>query len=161
MLKFLTMAVLTQGMFIDNLLNYLSNHKVITFVVIAILFDTIAGILVAIKQRKTNSTIGIDGMIRKIAMIIGLAVLIVVDFLLNLNFVGWLPKELLSVFSTVGMDYVGISDLFGLLFIAFELLSIIKNWTLLGLPMFKGVTDWVSNFLELFTDELPTTNKNQ
>ena len=38
------------------------------------------------------------------------------------------------------------SDLFGLLFACFEMLSIIKNWTLLGLPMFKGVNEWCLNF---------------
>ena len=51
--------------------------------------------------------------------------------------------------------------MFALLFIVFELLSILKNWALIGLPMFKGVNEKVTGFLETFTDEMPSTNKNE
>ena len=51
--------------------------------------------------------------------------------------------------------------MFALLFIVFELLSILKNWALIGLPMFKGVNEKVTRFLETFTDEMPSINKNE
>lgn len=53
------------------------------------------------------------------------------------------------------MDNIGISDVFSVLFVVFELLSILKNWALMGLPMFKGVNEWIEKFLETFTEELP------
>lgn len=144
----------------EKLLFYMYSHKMIVFVIIAILFDLFVGVMLAFKNKRTNSSIGIDGMIRKVSMIGCLGFLIVVDWLLRLNLIGWLPTQLLELFSNIGIKNVGASDIFGLLFIVFECLSIIKNWTLLGLPMFKSVNAWIKNFLETFTDEMPTTDKN-
>lgn len=145
---------------LQTLVSYLAQHKVITLVILAILFDLFIGLLLACKSKKVNSTIGIDGMIRKVGMLGSIVFLVFVDFLLGFNLIGWLPESILAMFKAIGMQVIGISDLFGLLFAAFEVLSIIKNWTLLGLPMFKGVNDWCVNFLETFTDEMPTTHKN-
>ena len=144
---------------IQRLVLYLSQHKVITLVVLTILFDVFIGILLACKLKKVNSTIGIDGMVRKVGMLGSIVFLTFVDFLLGFNLIGWLPDSILSMFKMVGMQEIGVSDLFGLLFAIFEILSIIKNWILLGLPMFKGVNEWCTNFLETFTDEMPTTHK--
>ena len=145
---------------LEMMVTYLTQHKVITLVILAIIFDLFVGLLLACRTKKVNSTIGIDGMIRKIGMLGCIVFLVFVDFLLKLNLIGWLPNSILAMFEPIGMTVIGISDLFGLLFAAFEALSIIKNWTLLGLPMFKGVNDWIQNFLETFTDEMPTTHKN-
>ena len=146
---------------LEMMVGYLAQHKVITLVILAIIFDLFVGLLLACRTKKVNSTIGIDGMIRKVGMLGCIVFLVFVDFLLKLNLIGWLPDSILSMFEPIGMTAIGMSDLFGLLFAAFEMLSIVKNWTLLGLPMFKGVNEWCTNFLETFTDELPTTNKNQ
>lgn len=146
---------------LEMMVAYLGQHKVITLVIFAIVFDLFVGLLLACKMKKVNSTIGIDGMIRKVGMLGCIVFLVFVDFLLGVNIIGLLPDNILSMFKVIGMSAIGISDLFGLLFAAFEALSIIKNWTLLGLPMFKGVNDWIQNFLETFTDEMPTTHKNQ
>ena len=146
-------------MLLQTLALYLAQHKVITFVVLTILFDVFIGILLACKLKKVNSTIGIDGMIRKVGMLGSILFLTFVDFLLGFNLIGWLPEAILSMFKMIGMQEIGGSDLFGLLFATFEILSIIKNWILLGLPMFKGVNEWCTNFLEAFTDEMPTTHK--
>lgn len=146
--------------FLEMMVAYLAQHKVITLVILAIIFDLFIGLLLACRTKKVNSTIGIDGMIRKVGMLGCIVFLVFVDFLLKLNLIGWLPDSILAMFEAIGMSVIGMSDLFGLLFAAFEVLSIIKNWTLLGLPMFKGVNEWCTNFLETFTDEMPTTHKN-
>ena len=145
---------------LEMMVAYLGQHKVITLVILAIIFDLFIGLLLACKTKKVNSTIGIDGMIRKVGILGSIVFLVFVDFLLELNLIGWLPNSILSMFEAIGMSIIGISDLFGLLFAAFEVLSIVKNWTLLGLPMFKGVNEWCINFLETFSDEMPTTHKN-
>lgn len=144
----------------EILLNYLQNHKMLSIVAMIILLDTILGSILSVKEKKTNSSIGIDGMTRKVSMIACLMFLVAFDFLIKLDLIGWLPSQILNIFKTFGISTVGISDLFALLFIAFELLSVLKNWMLLGLPMFKGVNEKVTGFLETFTDEMPTTNKN-
>ena len=146
---------------LETMVTYLTQHKVITLVIFAIIFDLFIGLLLSCKNKKTNSTIGIDGMIRKVGILGSIVFLVFVDFLLKINFIALLPDSILSMFEAIGMSVIGISDVFGLLFAVFETLSILKNWTLLGLPMFKGVNDWIQNFLETFTDEMPTTHKNQ
>lgn len=145
----------------EMLLNHLQDHKMIVFVAVVITFDLFVGVLRAIKERKPNSTIGIDGAIRKVGMIGCLCFLLALDFMMKINIVGWLPQQMLDIIGVIGLDVVGLSDMFGLMFIIFEMLSIVKNWALLGLPMFKGINAWILNFLETFTDELPTTNKNK
>ena len=140
----------------EKLVMYVTQHKVITLVVLAILFDLFIGILLACKTKKVNSAIGIDGMIRKVGMLGSIVFLVFVDYLLGFNLVGWVPTTILEV---IRLKEIGISDLFGLLFACFEMLSIIKNWTLLGLPMFKGVNEWCENFLENFTNEFTSHKK--
>ena len=141
--------------------SHLQTHVLLVLVLIAIVFDLFLGVMRAFKERKPNSTIGIDGMIRKTSMIVCLLFLIVLDFLISFNLIGWLPEAFLSIFKMLNIEVIGISDVFALLFILFELLSILKNWALIGLPMFKGINDWITNFLETFTDEMPSTNKNK
>lgn len=145
---------------LEMMVAYLGQHKVITLVIFAIIFDLFIGVLLACKNKKTNSTIGIDGMIRKVGILGSIVFLVFVDFLLKINFIAFLPDRILDIFKAIGMSAIGISDLFGMLFAVFEAMSILKNWTLLGLPMFKGVNEWIQNFLETFTDEMPTTHKN-
>lgn len=143
------------------LISYLQSHQIIVVMAVVIIFDLFMGVLRSVKEKKTNSSIGIDGMLRKVGMIGCLSFLVLLDFFMRINIIGWLPEQVLNIFKTFGIENVGVSDVFALLFIVFELLSVIKNWTLLGLPMFKGVNEWIINFLETFTDEMPTTNKNK
>lgn len=145
----------------EMLFSYLQNHKMLVLVAMVILFDTVLGSILSFKEKKTNSSIGIDGMTRKVSMIACLLFLVIFDFLIHLDLIGWLPSQILDIFNAIGISSIGISDVFALLFIVFELLSVLKNWMLLGLPMFKGVNEKVTGFLETFTDEMPTTNKNK
>lgn len=139
----------------DVLLNYLHQHTTIIIVAVAIIFDTLLGFFLSVKDKKTYSSIGIDGMIRKASMLACIVFLVCLDYILHINMIGWLPEQILQIFKIVHMDNIGISDVFSVLFVVFELLSILKNWALMGLPMFKGVNEWIEKFLETFTEELP------
>lgn len=139
----------------DVLLNYLHQHTTIIIVAVAIIFDTLLGFFLSVKDKKTYSSIGIDGMIRKASMLACIVFLVCLDFILHINLMGWLPEQILQIFKIIHMDNIGISDVFSVLFVVFELLSILKNWALMGLPMFKGVNEWIEKFLETFTEELP------
>ena len=46
-------------------LETLIQNNVFRIIIVMIIFDTVFGILRAIKERKINSCVGIDGMIRK------------------------------------------------------------------------------------------------
>lgn len=123
---------------------------------IVVVFDTIFGILRAIKERKINSCIGIDGMIRKAGMILSSLFLFIIDQVINLNLLGFVPADILSL---VNIDSVGIGDLFGILFIIFEFLSILKNMYRCKIPVPKKLNDFLKKLLTEFTEEVKEGEK--
>jgi len=133
-----------------NILNYY-NKKSFKVLAVALILDCIFGILRAIKQRKLNSTIGIEGIIRKCAMIFSVIGIEIVDLILDINFIGFLPE---SVLEFLNLSSIGLADLFGILFIIFEFLSILKNMYLCGLPIPKNFKSWLEKVLKEFTKEI-------
>lgn len=126
------------------------HDKLIQLVIIAVIIDTFFGALRAIKYHKFNSGFGIDGAIRKCAMIISILMLALVDYITGFNMICFLPEE---VRRYIG-ESIGISVFFALLYIAYEVVSILKNMALCGLPV-KKVWLYVKKFLNKYTDELP------
>ena len=98
------------------------------------------GVLRAIKERKINSCIGINGLIRKTGMIASSVFLFCIDNLLQFNFIGFIPE---IIRSTIKINFIGIGGLFSILFIVFESLSILKNMYLF--LVFKGEVNFVRN----------------
>ena len=131
-----------------------THNKIIQLVVLAIVFDTIFGVLRAIKERKFNSCAGINGAIRKVAMLISLVFMLAIDLLIKINLIGFIPE---TVRTYLGLTSVGVAEFFSLLYIAYEITSIFKNMTLCGLPV-KKVWEKVRAFLMKYTDELPDTD---
>lgn len=139
----------------DNLQVYAKSNTLITLLVICIITDVILGTLRAIKEKKLNSCIGIDGIIRKTVMVITIVVMVFIDWLLELNFIAILPEALENILATLHLTKVGATDVFCIMYVLFELLSILKNYSLLGLPMIKGSREKVMQLLGVITDELP------
>lgn len=130
-----------------------AHDRILMLVCLAVVFDTVFGVLRAIKERKFNSCVGIDGAIRKVSMIVSLGFLIVVDALVNVNLIGFVPEEARA---WLGIETVGVAQFFALLYIAYEIISIFKNMALCGLPV-KKLWQYVRDFLGKYTDELPDT----
>ena len=130
---------------------HLLENSNIKLLLIFIIFDIVFGILRAIKERKLNSTIGIDGMIRKAGMILSDCFLFIIDGIINLNFVGFVPEEILSF---LNLKFVGIGDLFNILFIIFESLSVLKNMYKCKLPIPKKLEKAIEKLLTEFTEEV-------
>lgn len=124
--------------------------------VIVIVLDTIFGILRSIKQRKLNSSIGIDGIIRKVGMLISIIFLIMIDSLINVNLIGFLPEDFRSF---IQLESVNITDLFNLLFVLFEILSILKNMILCKLPIPKKLQEFLEKIMSEFTGEIKNKEK--
>ena len=120
---------------------------------IAICADMVFGSLRAIKYRQWNSSVGIDGGIRKVGMVSAVAILTMVDMLLNVNLIGWVSQDVSTALSSVGIVKLGITELFALLFVLYEATSILKNMLLCGLPIPAGMRDKVAKWLEKMTDE--------
>ena len=81
----------------EMLFNYLQAHRMLALVAFVIIFDLFLGVMRSFKEKKTNSTIGIDGMIRKVSMIACLLFLVVLDFLIHLDLIAWLPSQILDI----------------------------------------------------------------
>lgn len=128
-----------------------ADNMFIKIVLIAIVCDTIFGVLRAIKEKKFNSNFGIDGAIRKCGMIVSIFFFVMVDSVINLNLIGFVPDELLEYLK---VDRIGLTEFFSSLYIVYESVSILKNMTLCGLPVRK-VWEQLKKFLGKYTDELP------
>ena len=129
----------------------LVENNLLKALVICIVLDTIFGILRAIKERKLNSNIGIDGTIRKAGMMISILFFGLLDIVLELNLIGFIPEEIRT---SIKMEKIGIGDLFNVLFIIFEILSVFKNMIKCKLPIPKKLQKFLEDVFNKFTTEL-------
>ena len=73
-----------------------AHNKIIELVVLAIVFDTIFGVLRAVREKRFNSCAGIDGAIRKVGMLISLVFMLAIDMLIKINLIGFIPEAVRS-----------------------------------------------------------------
>lgn len=123
-----------------------------------IVMDIAFGVIRAIKERKVNSTIGIDGMIRKVAMITAMLFLIGIDLLIPIDLIGFIPEPV-KVY--LNFDRVGIDSLFSILFITFESLSVLKNMIKCELPIPQKLQDFLEKIMTEYTDELKNNESEE
>ncbi|MBR0411524.1 MAG: phage holin family protein [Eubacterium sp.] len=134
-----------------KIVSLLSSSSFLKILLIAIVLDTILGVLRAIKYHKFNSAFGIDGAIRKVAMLVSIVALMAVDVIVHVNALFMVPEEYIKV---LGIAKLGMSEFFCLLFILYEAVSILKNMTLLELPVPLKVKKCIEKFLDEMTDEM-------
>ena len=127
----------------------LLGNKLIQVLVIFIVLDVIFGILGSIKQHKTNSTIGIDGIIRKIGMLFSIAGCVILDKIVEIDLVFFLPEQIKSYFGSIG-----IASLFAIIYCLFETLSIFKNMIRCKIPLPKKLKLYIEKLLKEFTNEV-------
>lgn len=132
------------------------NQTGVQILIVVIALDTIFGILRALKEKSLNSTIGIDGIIRKVGMLISIFFLALIDNIVSINFIGFLPEE---VKSFLHIEQIGLTDLFNVLFIVFEALSILKNMILCKLPIPKKLQEFLEKIMKDFTGEITKKEK--
>ena len=136
----------------DKIITLLSSNSFVKILLIAVALDTILGVLRAIKEHKFNSCVGIDGAIRKAGMLLSVCFLMATDVIMHINVLSMVPEEYAQL---LGIDKMGICEFFSLLFILYELVSILKNMTLCGLPVPTKIKRWIQKFLDDMTEELP------
>lgn len=129
----------------------LLNNSGVKVLVVVIVLDTIFGILRAIKEKSINSAIGIDGIIRKVGMLICILFLNLIDYITKLNLIGFIPEVAREY---IGIETIGVSTLFNLLFIIFESLSVLKNMVLCKLPIPKKLQQKMEEIFKEFTGEI-------
>ena len=139
----------------QTFIDLIASNSLIKLLLLAILLDTILGTGRAIKEHKFNSCIGIDGAIRKVMMLVSAAVLMMADLIISINLTAFLPDDALNV---VGLQKVGMCELFCVLFIVYECVSILKNMLLCGLPVPAKIRELLTAFLDNMTAEMPNAN---
>lgn len=135
----------------QEFLNLLASNLFVKLVIIAIILDSFLGAGRAIKEKKFNSCIGIDGAIRKACMIGCIVFLMLVDVCTNFNFLFMLPQQYIDF---LGIEKLGICEFFSILFLLYETVSILKNMVLCGLPVPIKIRKYVENLLNNMTNEL-------
>lgn len=139
----------------ENFLSLLNNEGMKVLIVV-IALDLILGILRAIREKSINSCIGIDGMIRKVGMLIVIVFLTIIDAIIHLDLIGFIPE---TIKETLNFGQVGISSLFNILFVIFEILSIFKNMIMCKLPIPKKLQVYLENIMKEFTGEIKEGEK--
>ena len=76
--------------------------------------------------------------------------LIIVDSILNIDLLFFVPDEILNFLC---INSVGIFELFGIMFILYESSSILKNMVLCGLPIPLKIKKVIEKFLSDMTSE--------
>lgn len=137
--------------FITEIYNHATHSTLLILVVLAVICDTCFGIIRAIKEKQFNSNFGIDGALRKVGMLLSLVFLVIVDAVIQINLIGFVPTEIRTA---LGLERVGVAEFFSILYLAYEIVSILKNMVLCGLPV-KHVWEVVRKFLGKYTTELP------
>lgn len=125
--------------------------KSLQILCIVIVLDVIFGVLRSIKERTINSTIGIDGMIRKTGMLITIIVLSFIDTIVHIDFIGFIPEQVKEVLK---LNTVGITEVFNIMFIVFEILSIFKNMILCKMPIPVKLQKYLEKIMREFTSEI-------
>lgn len=132
----------------------LETNPVIKLVFLALLADVVFGILRSVKQHTLNSSFGIDGLLRKCGVVLAVIFLFVADAVTNINLVPFVDEDVLR---HINLTSIGLTEIFGLLFAAFETLSVLKNMMVLGMPLPRGVKEKLEIWLKNNSDEMGDT----
>lgn len=84
-------------------------------------------------------------------MLFSIVFLALIDSVVNVNLIGFIPEKVRNI---VNIKEVTINGLFNILFIVFEFLSILKNMTLIKLPIPRQMQQWLEEIMKKFTGEL-------
>lgn len=134
-----------------SLFEYLNSCSELKVLIILVILDSIFGCLRAIRERQFNSNIGIDGLIRKFGMMISVIFFIIIDIIMKINLIGFIPEELRKA---INVEFFGISTMFLWLFIIYEGLSILKNMIKCKLPIPKKFQNFLERVFKTYTSEL-------
>ena len=80
-----------------------------------------------------------------------------VDFVISIDLIGFIPEETKQL---INLENIGIGDLFCIIYIVFEFLSVLKNMVLCKMPIPKKLQKFLNKLLKEFTQEIKEGGKN-
>ena len=140
---------------LNQILQWLSGSYIIHTLIIIICLDTVLGFISSAMSKSISTSISIKGLLRKFAMIIIAISLYFIDCLININFIGFIPSDITP---QMNITDIGLSEFFSIIFILFEIISIIKNMGDIGLPFPPKLKEWIE---KVFNNWLGGTSNNQ
>ncbi len=139
--------------FWQNYTQALAQNLFVRLVLLCVVADTLFGCLRAVRYRCWNSSVGIDGGIRKATMVLSVLFLALADQLVGVNLMGSLPEGVTTALGAMGITSLGLAEFFSLVYILYEASSILKNLLLCGVPAPAGLKDKLAAWLDQLTDE--------
>ena len=136
---------------IDAFIHAIAANVFLQAAALWIVFDTFLGCIRAALQHAFNSSFGINGGIRKAAMLISLVFLLCFDVLVEFNLIAFIPQDIRAA---MGLQKVGTGEFFAILYFLYESLSILKNMYRIGIPMPKWLKTKIEGFLKDMTGEM-------
>ena len=127
-----------------NYLHIIAHNKLVLVVALCVVLDTVLGCLRAIKEHNFNSSFGINGAIRKAAIMVSVLFLMLVDALVGINLTVFVNTEIREA---LNMGKIGLGEFFCILYILYEAISVMKNWALIGLPFPQFMRKWLERTL--------------
>lgn len=140
-------------MLFSNYLHTLTGNLFVRLVLWCVVLDTALGCLRAVKYRKWNSSVGIDGGIRKVAMVLSVLFLVLVDDMVGMDVLAWTNADTRAALTSMGIKSLGLAEFFCIVYVLYEATSIMKNMLLCGLPLPAGLRKKAAEFLDTMTDE--------
>ena len=140
----------------QNFINDVSGNPIARLLAILLLLDIFLGSLRAIKERNWNSTVGINGMLRKAGMVGSIILLALADSVIQFNVAFFVTEDILKI---MNLQRVGLCELFGIMFILYEATSILKNMALIDLPVLEKFNKKIQGMLTNMTSELDNKKK--
>lgn len=134
----------------NNFFISMTGSRIFQVLVILLVMDMIFGTLRAAKEKKFNSSVGIDGVIRKVGMMLAVVCLSAIDIVIPMNLIGFIPTPLLEY---LPIKSVSVMEFFAIFFCVYECLSVLKNMALCGLPV-KPIWTKLRNWLYENTGEI-------
>ncbi len=131
----------------------MTHNPFVILVLLCVAADTFFGCLRAAKFHAWNSSLGIDGGIRKVTMICSVLFLSLADQLVGINVMGWLPEGVAAALGTIGVNALGLAEFFCVVYVCYEAASILKNMLLCGVPAPAGLQNKLAKWLDQMTDE--------
>ena len=89
-------------------------------------------------------------MIRKAGILVSLLFMALMDTVIHIDLIAYIPEAIKGFLPD---PQVGLLEFFAIIYIVYELLSVLKNMTLSGLPV-KKIWDVVKKFLKANTSEI-------
>ena len=77
----------------ERIMYLLASNSFFKILLLAVTLDTMLGVLRAMKEHKFNSCVGIDGAIRKAAMLLSVCLFMAVDIIVNINMLSFVADN--------------------------------------------------------------------